>query len=87
MIDNTALDEKPVKRSEGSGKRLTFGNWLKIPRATITKIAVKSTRNSSVTNKKIVTPRTTNIKIISKFSSIGIKSTAPINVTAFFSPV
>jgi hypothetical protein len=78
MIDSTAFDEKPEKRSEGSGKRSTFGNWSKIPRATITTIAVKSIRNSSVTNKNIVTPRTANIKIISKFRSIGINSTTQL---------
>tara|TARA_B100001113_G_C20949343_1_gene552434 strand:- start:287 stop:604 length:318 start_codon:yes stop_codon:yes gene_type:complete len=76
IIDKTALEEKPEKISEGSGKKLIFGNWLSIPSTNITTIAVKSIRNNSVTNKKMVTPRTTNIRIISKFNSIGIKSTA-----------
>ena len=35
-------------------------------------MAVKSILKSSVTNKKIVTPNTINIKIISKFNSIGM---------------
>ena len=77
IIEITAFDEKPAKRSDEAEKRVIPENWLRTPRVTITIMAVKSILKSSVTNKIIVVLKTSNIIIISKVSSTGIRSIYP----------
>ena len=70
IIEITAFDEKPAKRSDEVENKEMLGNWLRIPRQTIIKIAEKSILKSSVTNKIIVVLKTTKIIIISKVENI-----------------
>ena len=72
MIEITAFDAKPSKMWVGSARFPNPGSWDSIPSATITMMAVKSIRNTSVINRTTVTPSSANTTVISVVSSIGV---------------
>ena len=71
IIEITALDAKPSNNVEGSARLCKPGNWLKRPKVTIARMAVRSMRKASVTKRKTVTPRTAKTTTISVVSNIG----------------
>ena len=71
MIEITALDAKPSNSLVPSARFPNPGNCDNSPRETMTRIAVKSIRKSSVTNNAIVTPKIARTTPISYVSSTG----------------